>query len=360
MLQGPSIRCMLTLSTNILCYYIDNTRPDKKSKQKPRHIRHAQVRVIRRSLASINPETSHPQNQSPLFSTLPSEIRNLIFQYAVCQQYDISVKTFKDAVACRPGHVFRTEIHTELLRACRLIYYEARMIPILSATHHIFFNHYGPPTPDDLGGYLFHMGSQQIKNLYHLHVIMTFMEEYRLDRFLKDNKFMWKRITWTMRTSFWSRCFRRRIAKENGFKALLPSYPLPASCTEVTIEVEFLLEGDHESEASNAEEDEPKATLAIRVAAALRGEKLIRTDGVELQLDDKAYLAYTWQGKPLSVISSEITMRRFFDPYMPVTYHVIRLCWMAVDGENKRENSRYDHVQCLNSTAMDLVERKSS
>lgn len=84
-----------------------------------------EARRVRQRLAQINPSNSHSQRQSPLFSKIPPELRNQIFYLSVSQ--DLSRLTSVHST-CAPG------IRTELLRTCRLIYYETNSIPMQSAT----------------------------------------------------------------------------------------------------------------------------------------------------------------------------------------------------------------------------------
>lgn len=84
----------------------------------------AEVRALRRSLAQIEPESSNSQHQSPLFATLPSEVRNLIFEYALCQTIDSHRSRPEPQIArSRPNHERMSAIDTSLLRTCRLVYY---------------------------------------------------------------------------------------------------------------------------------------------------------------------------------------------------------------------------------------------
>ncbi|KAJ9648977.1 hypothetical protein H2199_000890 [Coniosporium tulheliwenetii] len=91
-----------------------------------------------RSLAEISPLNSHPQMQSPLFSVLPPEIRNQIFELAVSEYEDTTRPYDPTDDYYRPGHCFPKVINTDLLLTCRRVYYETNAIPMRSATHHIW------------------------------------------------------------------------------------------------------------------------------------------------------------------------------------------------------------------------------
>ena len=69
------------------------------------------------------------QEASPLFSRLPSEIRTLIYEYAL----RVSNKAKNQTVRCprHPGHhIPRKDISIALLLTCRRIYLEIYLLPI--------------------------------------------------------------------------------------------------------------------------------------------------------------------------------------------------------------------------------------
>jgi hypothetical protein len=127
-------------------------------------------RAMRRALAQITPGNSDPQTQSPLLTVLPSEIRNSIFEYAVCQTINCSRPVSNTSHTHRPGHEYDAHIDTALLRTCRLIYYETRTLPLRSATHHLYEEPSESFNPLDWDHYLFHLSSQSGQTLHHLHV----------------------------------------------------------------------------------------------------------------------------------------------------------------------------------------------
>lgn len=103
-----------------------------------RQERQRRARAVRRALADITPSNSGLQEQSPFFTKLPAEIRFLIFQLLLSQTHDHNrpINIHSISPLYRPGHTYRTKVHTALLLTCRLVYYEAHSIPIRSATHH--------------------------------------------------------------------------------------------------------------------------------------------------------------------------------------------------------------------------------
>ncbi|KAF2495658.1 hypothetical protein BU16DRAFT_396155 [Lophium mytilinum] len=210
------------------------TRPVKDLSFRERKI---QRRSITRSLLSITPENSSSQLASPLFSVLPAELRNQIFAL-VCSQYRdtscvIDLRGIQPRV-CRPSHQHPVRTCTSLLRTCRLIYYETRVIPLQSATHYVY-------TARDWPYYVFHFTRAQQVNLYHLHVSFTPSLERNfefLDRFTRGDGTFWKKITisknWhTSLPELWAH--PEEIWQIHAFPI-----QVPLSCSELVFEVEVL------------------------------------------------------------------------------------------------------------------------
>ena len=79
------------------------------------------------------------QSQSPLFSIVPGEIRNLIYQF-VLSEYEDPNELYNDNTCYkRPGYFARRRIDTVLLRTCQRIYCEAWFVPWSSRQHTIYF-----------------------------------------------------------------------------------------------------------------------------------------------------------------------------------------------------------------------------
>ncbi|KAE8140173.1 hypothetical protein BDV38DRAFT_27357 [Aspergillus pseudotamarii] len=77
----------------------------------------------------------HEQRQSPLFSRLPSEIREEIFAF-VLSSYDDTTRAYqKETYWTRPGHYGPQHVSTGLLRTCKRIYTEAWFMPFIFAEH---------------------------------------------------------------------------------------------------------------------------------------------------------------------------------------------------------------------------------
>ncbi|PPQ70105.1 hypothetical protein CVT25_005610 [Psilocybe cyanescens] len=88
----------------------------------------------------------NPQSSSPLFSTIPPEIRNKIFSFAL-YSYDNKSRPYPDGTYfSRPGYRYHQGISTALLEACKRIYTETHDLPI-SQNEHVFWcsSSRGPP-----------------------------------------------------------------------------------------------------------------------------------------------------------------------------------------------------------------------
>jgi hypothetical protein len=205
-----------------------------------RHERQRRARAVRRELAEITPDNSKPQEQSLLFSKIPAEIRFLVFQFLLSQTYDYAQPVDVHSVSplYRPGHTHRTKIDTAILLTCRLVYFEAHSIPIRSATHH--FRHLGTPATQLYDGdiWLHHMTKQRGAEVYHLHDNLVPLKKRDFTKFFLPH-LHWKRVTWTICSNFWppgpgGHRDIFRLAKT------LAAIDLPASCQEVTLELEAL------------------------------------------------------------------------------------------------------------------------
>ena len=81
--------------------------------------------------ALIDTSNADPQVESPLFSRIPGEIRDQIFDLALTA-YPAKQKPFaKDSYYYRPGFRYADQkLDTALLSTCQRIYQEARLVPV--------------------------------------------------------------------------------------------------------------------------------------------------------------------------------------------------------------------------------------
>ncbi|KAL4746096.1 hypothetical protein BDW72DRAFT_185597 [Aspergillus terricola var. indicus] len=82
--------------------------------------------------------TYHHQSQSPLFSTLPPEIRSEIFNYTLSPFEDKTKLYAKETYWSRPGYSAPHKTYTELLRTCKRVYAESWFMPFALAEHSFY------------------------------------------------------------------------------------------------------------------------------------------------------------------------------------------------------------------------------
>lgn len=80
----------------------------------------------------------NPQTASSLFSTLPAELRNLVFQFALTGYPDPDRPYSRHSFWYRPGYTHARKIAIELLLTCRRIYLETNLLPIIQNEHVIW------------------------------------------------------------------------------------------------------------------------------------------------------------------------------------------------------------------------------
>ena len=88
------------------------------------------------SAAPIDTSNANPQNECPLFRRIPGELRNEIFRLALTAYSGKQVPYDNTSCRCRPGFRYAdVRIDTALLRTCRLVYGEARLVPQQNYVH---------------------------------------------------------------------------------------------------------------------------------------------------------------------------------------------------------------------------------
>lgn len=80
----------------------------------------------------------NPQIASPLFSTLPAEIRSHIFYYALLACPDPARPYSKHSFWYRPGYTHARAIAVALLLTCRRVYLETDLLPLVHNEHIIW------------------------------------------------------------------------------------------------------------------------------------------------------------------------------------------------------------------------------
>lgn len=86
--------------------------------------------------APMNTSDANPQEESPLFARIPGEIRDHIFDLALTAYSGKQEPFAKNSYSYRPGFRYADQkIDTALLRTCRRIYQEARLVPSQNYEH---------------------------------------------------------------------------------------------------------------------------------------------------------------------------------------------------------------------------------
>lgn len=111
----------------------------------------------------LNFSTYNHQDQSPLFSVLPPEIRNDIYAYALSTYEDFARPHSKDTYWWRPGDRAALRTATELLRTCRRVYNEAWLLRFALAEHCFYLTN-GDRAP---GGRAWPRGFEECNRLIH-------------------------------------------------------------------------------------------------------------------------------------------------------------------------------------------------
>jgi hypothetical protein len=84
------------------------------------------------------------QEQSPFFSMLPREIRDLIWAFATAP-YEVEEKRYDaNEYYCRPGHTAPLKTDFWLLLTCRRVWLEANPLPMLQAEHCFWYYRAAP------------------------------------------------------------------------------------------------------------------------------------------------------------------------------------------------------------------------
>lgn len=129
------------------------------------------------SLAGCN-----AQFQSPLFSKLPREIRELIWTFATAPVEDESHRYKANEYYCRPGHLARHKTYTDLLYTCRRVWLEANALPMLQAEHCFWYYRAAPDQRDP--AWMAGLTKMNRRNFGHLHL---FAQMYTIES-LEDGK----------------------------------------------------------------------------------------------------------------------------------------------------------------------------
>jgi hypothetical protein len=160
----------------------------------------------------LAPDSVHEQSQSTLFSVLPGEIRNHIWNYALANYQD-ETQLYDDATCYkRPDYLAPRKTDTVLLRTCKRIYQEAWFLPWTNAeqTFYLTSSDRRPPrttTPNDMQKTLIAISkTQTMPIIQHVRVfpqLYALESGQRLQDILNLKFFYPKVITITIRHTDW-------------------------------------------------------------------------------------------------------------------------------------------------------------
>ncbi|KAF2019868.1 hypothetical protein BU24DRAFT_419473 [Aaosphaeria arxii CBS 175.79] len=274
-------------------------------------------RAARRRLAQITQSQCLSQRECPLFTKLPNELRNMIYEYVLAQHDDPSRPIPWTRHRWRFAHEHRTFADISLLATCRRIYMEAHPISIRGATYHIALNSiggssYGWDHP------LFHISSQLGKHLYHLHAFLTDMEDpLAMEKLLLPHAH-WRRITWS------GIHYGNPLTYLDAARKQIIALRLPSSCEEVNLEVptiHYLLAPTEDAPFVHAQQYQLMDTY------------LTRTDGKTLSVDRSSLRLYNCQQSRLNGHLYNL---------------VLRVTWRT--ASHQREYLHCDRLDCLRAS----------
>jgi hypothetical protein len=160
----------------------------------------------------LAPDSVHEQSQSTIFSVLPGEIRNHIWNYALADYQD-ETQLYDDATCYkRPDYLAPRKTDTVLLRTCKRIYQEAWFLPWTNAeqTFYLTSSDRRPPrttTPNDMQKTLIAISkTQTMPIIQHVRVfpqLYALESGQRLQDILNLKFFYPKVITITIRHTDW-------------------------------------------------------------------------------------------------------------------------------------------------------------
>ncbi|EYE90721.1 uncharacterized protein EURHEDRAFT_417144 [Aspergillus ruber CBS 135680] len=262
------------------------------------------------------------QNQSPLFSVLPPEIRHEIYAYALSEYESIEQKYSKDTYWWRPGNTAALRTATELLRTCRRLYGEAWLMQFALAEHRFYLTQ-----PDRSPGGTWPRGFKKYNRRVHevygryqssgrsgLGGIRVFAQLWMLEpgselqKILDVQHFYPKRVAVTIRYSdFW---FWERNARLHVDAAWVNRIRLPDSVTYFTVDFEMI--------------ERRKDEVNLIANDAVEKWFFERKDGAILTARKEDMSVSTWTGS--SVLGGQRWVRDEVRPGQ-LDYHVVTVTW---------------------------------
>lgn len=132
----------------------------------------------------------NPQIASPLFSTLPAEIRSHIFYYALLAYPDPARQYSKHSFWYRPGYTHASAINVNLLLTCRRVYLETDLLPVVY-NEHVIWGVEKSRIPPGCTNYLLHDRHMKLCQRNAVRFIHLFTQQF----WLEDWKNQWLDFT---------------------------------------------------------------------------------------------------------------------------------------------------------------------
>ena len=267
------------------------------------------------------------QEASPLFSKLPRELRDLIWEFATAPFEDETEEFETTAYYYRPGHTARLKTDIAVLQTCRRAFLEANTLPMLQAEHSYYYHRAAPDGRDP--AWMAKLTEHNRRNFGHLRL---FAQMYTIeglnantgclrDKFLKTpvvpGDFQPRMLHVTIRhTDWWNWESEQPLYLQDGWVRALLNSPDLRNTQTLKLELETL---DYKIDQLNpilerikSFESEEKETHLIngkpaKTVFVLTGEPTI----------------HNWEG-PANIHDRE------YEPYAGMNtlkYHVVTLTW---------------------------------
>ena len=265
------------------------------------------------------------QQQSPLYSLLPKEIRDMIFALATTQCENPQEPYEETDWWYRPGYQARHRSRTNLLLTCRRVWLETSALPLKDAVHPYWYNNERrPPHAGSMEDWSFTL--LNLQNVHTVHLFMQMCEAEGLPRnvFNLENKMhgMQPRILkFTIRHSdwwYWERDNPMSL-KEKWVQCILNN-PWISSIEKFELELETI--------ERNTKQLQPIVDGLLKLKGPVRSMRNENSNGqikTQLQVRD-APSAWHWTG-PSQLGGMTHRIYRDMDK---LNYHVVVLTWLPV------------------------------
>ncbi|KAF2728542.1 hypothetical protein EJ04DRAFT_503932 [Polyplosphaeria fusca] len=194
-------------------------------------------------------ENHHSQSQSPLFSTIPAEIRNEIFKLAVTEYEDPSRPWPRNSYYWRPGFRGHRKVDVALLQTCKRVWLETRPLPfqtLVEAPVAFFLAQFErrPPGlwhPNDKRRHLFRTRPWSFRQWLSVKTMRIFLQGLtttNISNFLNHHYTQPSTIIFTTRYTDWFLWEKKNPLYLD--KHQMASITLPSSVTKVVMEFEMI------------------------------------------------------------------------------------------------------------------------